>query len=122
MDIFDADDFETAVTLPNKCTLKERQRQDLSLVIMCLVVWSQLWELLFLAEYALKWKLDGHKHVKRMFKKLARNHNQVLQMLARGVQGKNTGRDTELVQAEIGLAAYCHNCQGKICDRKCGPE
>ncbi len=56
-----------------------------------------------------------------MTKKLARNRNAVLQLLARGVLGKNTQEANELVQAEMGIADYCHDCQGEICDSVCGP-
>ncbi len=39
---------------------------------------------------------------------------------ARGVLGKNTQEAAEMVQAEIGFATYCHDCQGTVCNKLCG--
>ncbi len=116
---FRVEDFEQATVLPDNRTLPEIMRGDPT-VVAGTTVWSQVWELLSLAEYAPRWKLDKTKHVRRMIKKLARNSNPVLQMLARGVLGKSTQEAAEMVQAEIGFASYCHDCQGTVCDRLCG--
>ncbi len=117
---FKPEDFDKARTRPSNKTIEERRRTDPT-VVAGSVVWSQVWELLSIAEYAPKWKLEENKHTKKMIKKLARNRNAVLQLLAQGVLGKNTQEANELVQAEMGVADYCHDCQGGICDSVCAP-
>ncbi len=118
---FEDGEFKQATILQKNITLPEILRRDPT-VVAGTTVWSQVWELLSLADYAPKRKLNRTKHVKKIIQKMARNSNPVLQMLARGVLGKNTQEATEMVQAEIGFAAYCHDCQGTICDRLCGDK
>ena len=116
---FSATDFEGAQRVPRNETLADvrRRRPDM---VSGTVVWAQVWEALALAGYAPKHKWRKEVHVKRMIRKLAKNTNPMLQMLAREVMKKDSQEAAEVVQAEIGLIEYCHDCEGKVCDQVCG--
>ncbi len=60
---FDPEDFNKAKTRHSNRTIEERRKVDPT-VVAGSVVWSQVWELLSLAEYAPKWKIEENKHAK----------------------------------------------------------